>query len=212
MRKAGRAALAIAGAVCALGASLGAGETPSERAKALPVCECELRSWLVAGRGRHLFLDIDCPSEWDGLNGVVEFTTALVRTDYVAARDESELPRVARMSRGEVLGPAFGVPDNRFEARYEVSIETARELQRDRLWDAPYYLLFTNSNSGMARALEDAGLELPAQVRLGKGLTGEFPGIGRALGEEIPAEEWGRFGLPGGPRSADIPSQGKRKR
>jgi len=210
LRKAGRITLAIAGAVCALGASLGAGKAASERAEAQPMCECELRSWLVAGRGRHLYLDIDCPPGWDGLDGVVEFTTALVRTDYVAGRDESEQPRVARMSRGDVLGPAFGVADNRFEARYEVDVETAQEIQRDRLWNTPYYLLFTNSNSGMARVLEDAGLEPPARVRLGGGVTGEFPGVNLALGEEIPAEEWGRFGLPGGPSA--IPSQGKRKR
>lgn len=58
--------------------------TPEPLPAALPDIECtvELRSWIVAGRGRHLYLDCDCPDPYDHLNTRIEYTKITLRTDH----------------------------------------------------------------------------------------------------------------------------------
>lgn len=151
-------------------------------------CDCELRSWVVAGRGRHLYLEIDCPDGYADLDGVVEFTSEVMRRDYVARRGEDGAlvaPRVARMTPGVRLRPVVGDPKERPEARWSITPAQARVLRRDRVWGAPYVLIGANSNSAMAAALRAAGLELPERVRDGGGVFGEFPGIDLPLGEPL---------------------------
>lgn len=161
-------------------------------------CECELRSWVVAGRGRHLLLEIDCPEPLGELDGVVEFTSAALRSDYDASLDRSGAPRIARMTRGERLEPMLtraGQPAERSEARWTIDPATAACLQRDRLFAAQYLLLGPNSNSAMASMLTACGLALPDAVAAGAGILGEFPGIDLDPGEAIPADRWRHFGV-----------------
>ncbi|MCB9848230.1 MAG: hypothetical protein H6814_07420 [Phycisphaeraceae bacterium] len=186
--------LVVALAVVACGeapARVGAGSSLSAPAA---VCRCELRSWVVAGRGRHLYLSIEAPAGHDELNQVVEFTTESYRADYAERRDATGAllaPRVARMTPGVRLRPAFGDADDRLEAEWTITVEQARALERDRVWDTPYVLIGTNSNSAMAAALRDAGLEVPVHVRAGGGALGEFPGIDLALGPLVGADGGG---------------------
>lgn len=157
----------------------------------------ELRSWVVAGRGRRLYLQIEAPAEFPELRPRIEFTSAFLRADYEPAADQAERPRVGRMTPGRPLGPPpfAPVPDNRLEATYTLTLAQARALQRDRLFAEPYVLLGANSSSGLRRALEEVGLALPDRVLRGGGFLGEFPGIDIAPGAEIGVEEWPRFGL-----------------
>lgn len=192
-------ALLISGAALALQQGAAGVARPS-LADAPPVrCNCELRSWVVAGRGRHLLLEIDCPAPLDDLDGVVEFTSAALREDYDPARDPSGAPRVASMTRGVRLQPFLnrvGAPEERIEARWTVDADAARCLLRDRLFESRYALLGPNSNSAMAGALASCGLALPDGVLAGAGILGEFPGVDFDPGPEVPADRWGEFGLP----------------
>ncbi|MFG0274063.1 MAG: hypothetical protein ACF8QF_03290 [Phycisphaerales bacterium] len=165
-----------------------------------PRCECELRSWTVAGRGRHLLLEIDCPDEFDDLDGVVEFTTAAHRDDYDWTRDQSGAPRIARMTRGVRLRPFLlpagdNDPAERLEARWTITRDKAACLQRDRLFERQYILLGPNSNSAMAAVLDACGLDAPGHVRNGAGMLGEFPGVDMHPGAEIDDARWHEFGL-----------------
>lgn len=47
-----------------------------------PECTVELRSWIVLGRGRHLYLDCDCPEPFTHLNRRIEYTKITLRTDH----------------------------------------------------------------------------------------------------------------------------------
>lgn len=176
-----------------------AGAAPDKAAEPDPpaACDCELRSWVVAGRGRHLLLEIDCPPALDDLDGVVEFTSAALRDDYDPALDASGAPRIARMTQGVRLEPflARDQVDERIEARWSVSPQAAACLQRDRLFAAQYILLGPNSNSAMASALASCGLALPDAVVSGAGILGEFPGIDLNPGDELPAHRWRDFGV-----------------
>jgi hypothetical protein len=152
------------------------------------VCDCELSSWVVAGRGRHLYVTIDCPEGYDELDGVVEFTSESLRRDYVERRDPAGMlvaPRVARMTRGVRLRPLVDDPAERVEARWSITLEQARAIEEDRVWGDPYVLIGANSNSAMAASLRSAGLSLPARVRDGGGILGEFPGIDVPLGATV---------------------------
>lgn len=180
-------------------ACLGFGRGPDRR----PSVSAELRSWVVAGWGRHLYLQV-LPSGGTGvLAERVEFTSAALRDDY-RSPDEPIAPRVARMTRGRALRPLTGVPDNRLEARYVITAAQARALQRDRLYARPYALLGPNSNSGLRRTMEDAGLSMPASAINAGGALGEFPGVELDPGPELPVEQWGRFGVKA-PRGAPAP-------
>lgn len=199
-------ALAVCGGL-ALGAftlarlpGCGRAPTPAQAGAPAADCACEVRSWVVAGRGRHMFARIDCPTEHDELDTVVEFTTAAMRRDFVAPPDlATNPPRLARMNRGVRVRPAFAEPDNRLEATYRVTADQARRLERDRVFDAPYVLVGRNSNSALRSALEDIGLTLPRRVLDGGGLLGEFPGVDLSPGPEIPPRRWAEVGLPRGP-------------
>jgi len=149
------------------------------------MCDCELSSWIVAGRGRHLYLTIDCPAGYEELDGVVEFTDERARDDYVERRDGSGAlvaPRVSSKSHDWALRPFVADPDERVEASWRITVSQARALEADRVWATPYILIGTNSNSGMAAVLREAGLELPERVRRGGGVFGAFPGIDQPLG------------------------------
>lgn len=166
-------------------------------------CTCEIRSWVVAGRGRHMFAKIDCPKGHDQLDTVVEFTTAAMRRDFVPPADITKSPpRVAKMNRGVRVRPALAQPDNRLEATYQITPEQARELERDRVFRAPYVLIGRNSNSALRRALADIGLALPQRVLEGGGMLGEFPGVDLDPGDEVAPDKWADVGLPRGPERA----------
>jgi hypothetical protein len=161
-----------------------------------PRVRAELRSWVVAGRGRHLYLEI-LPVNSAGAGGErVEFTAAMLRRDYRYTRDRGGSPRVARMRGGPLNPPAFcGPPDNRLEATYELTPEQARCLARDRLFSTPYALLGANSNAGLRRVMSECGCALPPHVLAGGGWLGEFPGIDADVGEDVPETRWGEFGI-----------------
>lgn len=186
-----RLGLVVLGGGCASFGLVGCAEVPAEEAVVVetvaPVveCDCELRSWVVAGRGRHLVLLVDCPEGYDEWDGAVEFTSEVMRSDYVPRRDADGVllaPRVSSMTRGVRLRALVADPKERAEGEWRVPVDAVRGLHADRVWATPYILIGTNSNSAMAAALREAGIELPARVRDGGGLFGEFPGIDLELG------------------------------
>lgn len=191
-------ALLFAALAIALGRSPGAhARTAEPEGERGVMCTAELRSWIVAGRGRHMYLQIAAPEPFGELSGRIEFTSLALRKDYNPWADTSRQPRIGRMTPGRTLGPlAFGPsPDNRLEARYAISIAQARALQRDRVFTEVYALLGANSSSGLRRTMEDAGLTLPGHVLRAGGALGEFPGVEFDPGPEIPSEDWGALGL-----------------
>lgn len=165
-----------------------------EPPESAPVCRAELRSWVIAGRGRHMFLAIDCPPPRSDLSGVVEFANTAMRHDFDWTIDPIGAARIARMEVNERVRPAFGEPDNRLEATYELTIKQAACLQRDRVFEMPYFLLGPNSNSSMRAVCEACSVELPDHVLGGAGLFGEFPGVERSPGKEIPHQRWPDLG------------------
>ncbi|MDX2115323.1 MAG: hypothetical protein SFZ24_06840 [Planctomycetota bacterium] len=170
---------------------------PETRAVRAPVfCRAELRSWVVAGWGRHLFLDIECPPEAGGVRERVEFTTVMLRADYEFWRDASRAPRLGKMKGGEVRPPSFAPPpDNRLEAVYLLTAEQVQCLRRDRVFRAEYMLFGPNSNGALRRACEQCGVTLPEAVLAGGGALGQFPGIDVDPGLELPEESWASFGM-----------------
>ncbi|MHC4975099.1 MAG: hypothetical protein ACYTF7_00670 [Planctomycetota bacterium] len=153
-----------------------------------------LESWVVLGKGRHLRLVVTDPRTGD--EQIIEFTSTLLRSDYVSPADETRRNRLARMSPGDVLQPMLASPDLRVEGEYQITMEQFREIARDRLYRATYFLLGPNSNSAMVDCLIDAGLDVPAHVLVGGGALGEFPGVAIEAGEEIPPHRWVLFGIP----------------
>jgi len=167
------------------------------RAQPRVECTVELRSWVVAGRGRHLFLDCDCPDGYERLEDRIEYTTAALRRDFDAARDADGLRHIARMTRGDVLGPVFGERDERLEAKWRVGVDVVECLQRDAVFALEYRLLGPNSNSGIRAIAEGCGLTLPDRVLAGGGMLGEFPGIELSPGPEVPPDLWASVGIVG---------------
>lgn len=159
-------------------------------ADAGPVCSCELRSWVVAGRGRHVLLDIDCPPPFERLTGVVEFANTAFREDFDWTVDSHGMPRVARMTPGVRVRPIFPGAPERVEAKFEISAETAECLQRDRVFELGYFLLGPNSNSAMRAVCEGCGVNIPEHILISGGPLGDFPGVERAPGSELPADQW----------------------
>ncbi|TVQ33777.1 MAG: hypothetical protein EA376_01395 [Phycisphaeraceae bacterium] len=165
------------------------------------LCACELRSWVVAGRGRHLLLEIDCPAPFDEFTGVIEFGAAMLRSDYQPPRDPQRANRLVMMLPGERVMPVFGTGAERVEARWQITADQARDIGRDRLFESQYVLLGANSNAAMRAVLEDSGLNLPAHIVGGGGVLGEFPGVNFHPGAEVEPAQWPAFGLPDGPNS-----------
>lgn len=168
-----------------------------ERPRLLPrVVHAELRSWIVAGHARHLFLDLSSPRE-PSVIGRIEYSTVMHRADYRYTLDSTGVPRIGRV-QGGVLSPPPGIappPDNRVEASYDITLEEARALQRDRVFAKPYVLLGANSNAALRRVMERCGMVLPAHVVNSSGVFGEFPGIDADPGEELPQSRWEGFGV-----------------
>lgn len=200
------ALLALAALFTALALALGrspvaeAHSAPAPDAERTVSCKAELRSWIVAGRGRHMYLQIAAPEPFRDLSGRIEFTTVALRRDYDPVTDTTGQPRIGRMTPGRTLGPmGFGpAPDNRLEGKYDLTVAQARALQRDRIFTEVYALLGANSSSGLRKAMEDAGLALPEHVLRAGGALGEFPGVEFDPGPEIPRRDWAKFGLKAG--------------
>jgi len=163
------------------------------------LCRVEVRSFIVAGRGRHLYLLIECPEGYDEYNGRVEYTSATFRADYSAPDDRSGAARVAKMSAGRPLYPIIDNADDRFETEFEVPLDQAICLQQDRVFMARYALLGTNSSSGLRRAMELCDCELPDRITNAGGFFGDFPGINQDPGRVIDRELWPSFGIEGEP-------------
>lgn len=161
------------------------------------ICRAELRSFIVAGKGRHLYLLIDCPPGYDEYDGRVEYTTAAMRRDYTAPEDRSGAARVAKMSAGSALRPIIENAQDRFEAEFEITLEQAICLQQDRVFGARYALLGTNSSSGLRRTLELCDCEMPSRIVASGGFLGEYPGIDQDPGPLLDRERWPDYGIEG---------------
>ncbi len=170
--------------------------TPEPQSVEAPAdyCRAELRSWVVAGRGRHMFLEIDCPAGHNELDGIVEFANTAMRSDFDWTLDPGGAARIARMEKGIRVLPALGSTKERLEEVFLLSPATARCLQRDRLFEEAYFLLGPNSNSAMRAACESCEVPLPQQVTNGAGVFGEFPGVDFSPGDEIPQAQWKEYG------------------
>lgn len=172
-----------------------------------PLARVELRSWVVAGHGRHLYAQIVAPPGYEELDTVVEYTGAFARRGYSppAARDDRD--RIVKVARGDRVWSLLPIPpDHRLEALYWVPLDVAAELQRDRAFAARYFLLGPNSTSGLRAAFEGAGLWLPAHVASSGGPLGEFPGVEFLPGDELARDQWPRFGLLAGPEPIPAPA------
>ena len=209
-----QAALLASIAMCigalALAAGYGCSRQAAADTPAPTTCNAELRSWVVAGWGRHMYLQIDCPCEFDAFDGRVEYTSAAMRADYVPPPDAGRAARVMRMQPGTHLQPMLAPGEEiqaRLEAIFTISLDQARCLQRDRMFSSQYALLGTNSSSGLRRAMEDCGCPLPGHVATAGGALGEFPGVNFDPGEEVPGDVWNLHGFPAGP--TQIPAQGE---
>ena len=174
-----------------------------------PLVRVELRSWIVAGRGRHLYAVIDAPEPYEHLSTVVEFWDTTRRDSYTLLGVENDAAaRIAKYPRGRRIHPMLVEPDDRLEAVFEITPTAAYELQRDRIFTHRYLLLGPNSTSGLRAAFRAAGLDLPEHVIRGAGILGEFPGVDLHPGDEIPPDRWAEFGLPEGPeRFAVLPRE-----
>ncbi|MFI4855814.1 MAG: hypothetical protein ACIAQF_12645 [Phycisphaerales bacterium JB065] len=200
-------ALACASAASLLPACERAAEEPAPEAQTaaeeqLPqpvICHAELRSFIVAGKGRHLYLLIDCPEGHDEFDGRVEFTSASMRSDYSPDDDRTGTPRVAKMSAGRPLFPIIENADDRLEAEFEITLDQAICLQQDRIFSAPYALVGTNSSSGLRRAMEECDCDLPSRILNAGGVFGDFPGIDKDPGRLLDRHLWPAFGLTGEP-------------
>jgi hypothetical protein len=153
-------------------------------------CAVELRSWVVAGWGRHLYLQCECPPPHEHLSGRIEYTRASLRVDAAPTWPQRFDP-IARMSPGVWLRPVLGSPRDRLEARYSVAPAQASELQRDRVFSRAYRLLGPNSNSAIRAVMEQVGLTLPMRVVSSGGVLGSYPGVHLDPGDAAP--------LAGGP-------------
>jgi len=134
------------------------------------LCRVEVRSFIVAGRGRHR-----------------------------APADRSGAARVAKMTAGRPLQPIIQNADDRLETEFEVLLEQAICLQQDRVFMARYALMGTNSSSGLRRAMELCDCELPSRITNAGGFFGDFPGIDQDSGRVIERELWPSFGIEGEP-------------
>lgn len=196
-----------------IGAALGAWgmlALAPEPAPEQPLAIVEIRSWVVAGRGRHMYARITAPTGHEALSTVVEYTGAFMRNGYVPPRDAALRDRIVMVERGERVYPFLDIPmDHRLEAVYWVTLEQARELQRDRAFERRYFLLGPNSSSGLRAALESAGIPLPGAMRApgAGGPLGEFPGIGMSPGDELAPDRWPAHGFTRGPEPAPADSR-----
>ena len=174
------------------------------------LCSAELRSWVVAGWSRHLYLDIFCPSSHAHLNGRIEFSTALLRPGYDPDQNTTlDAPPLIRMGRQSALAPPpfAPPPDHRLEHTYPLTTTEARCLQLDRLYSTPYILTEANSNAAINAALNECGLELPPHINTPQATQplGTFPGALAATGPAAPPERWPALRLPDGPRPIPDP-------
>lgn len=198
-----RVALAALGALLALALISGAAYTTvvdHAREDPEPLARVELRSWVVAGRGRHLYAQITAPPGFEQLDTVVEYTGAFARRGYTPPPLREERDRIVKVARGDRVWSFLPIPpDHRLEAVYWVPLSVVAELQRDRAFETRYFLLGPNSTSGLRAAFEGAGLSLPTHVMERSGPLGEFPGVESLPGIEIVDDDWRRYGFMTGP-------------
>lgn len=171
--------------------------SPQTPAASPVTVKAELRSWVVLGRGRHLYLEIEAPPPHEDLSGRVEYTMISLRSDYDSSADQSVAPRVGRFrGYGNLRPPNFGPPpDNRLEATYVLTLDQARCIQADRVFEEAYVLVGPNSNAGLRTVMEGCGVPVPERVKAAGGLLGEFPGIEFSVGAEVPREGWVTLGI-----------------
>ncbi|MGP1310625.1 MAG: hypothetical protein ACTS27_10550 [Phycisphaerales bacterium] len=168
-----------------------------------PLALVEVRSWVVLGRGRHMYARITAPPGHERLSTVVEYTGAFMRSGYVRPEAFIDQDRIVKARRGERVLPMLDVPmDQRLEAVYWLPLETIEELQRDRAFAARYFLTGPNSSSGLRAAFESSGIPLPSAMFGLGGVLGEFPGIEYLPGAEIEARDWPRIGFADGPEAS----------
>ena len=211
------AALALGGLAAVWAPQRGSAGAAAAVAAPEPLVRVELRSWIVAGRGRHLYAQIippeDAPPHVAVLADVVEYWSTAQRLHYRPSGDPEKDGRIAKMPRGLRVRPMLAQPDDRLEAVYEMTAAQALELQRDRMFESRYSLLGPNSTSGLRAAFRAAGLDLPQHVLDGRGVLGEFPGVDLDAGAMVPVDLWPRFGLSDGPEPfpPTAPSDGLRR-
>lgn len=183
---------------------------PPARALYEPTVRVELRSWIVAGRGRHLYAVVippeDAPPELAVLADVVEYWSTAQRFGYRAPGDQQRDARIAKMPRGVRVRPMLTNPEDRLEAVFHMTQHEAEALVRDRMFASRYFLLGPNSTSGLRAAFRAAGFDFPAHILDGRGVLGEFPGVDLQAGAEIPADQWIDFGVASGPEPFPPPA------
>jgi hypothetical protein len=195
------AALVFALALAAIGMLATVSAPPAEVPQTLALVE--IRSWVVAGQGRHMYALITPPPGRDDLATIVEYTGAFARKGYSPPKDRARADRIVKVARGDRVYPFLDIPmDNRLEAVYWLPVETVEELQRDRAFTSRYFILGPNSSSGLRAAFESSGVPLPPHVLASGGALGEFPGVEFPPGAELPPDQWSEFGFRIGPERA----------
>lgn len=192
--KAGAGSLkgALVGTVQAalLGSLLGACATTTARTHREPtpvvvatsgescLVDAELRSWIVAGWGRHIRLDVEPGCGQGGFS--VEYTDGerfLGRPSIVSFVTETPEARI-RDGRAELA-------DTRLEARYRLGPQARECVRRGREYPNRYRLFGPNSSSGLRATLSACQLPLPPHVPGQGGALESFPGVDHAVGTPI---------------------------
>ena len=176
--------------VALLGSLLGACATTTARTSPAPtpvvvaasgetcLVDAELRSWIVAGWGRHLRLDV---AQGCGQGPVsIEYTDGephLGRPSIVSWVTEFPEARI-RDGRAELA-------NTRLEARYRLGRQARECVRRGREYPNDYQLFGPNSSSGLRATLTGCQLPLPDHVPGRGGALESFPGVDHPVGLPI---------------------------
>lgn len=164
-------------------------------ASSVPAVECtipaELHSWVVAGNGRHMRLDVD------GGCGLKAFSVEFA--DASASINRSGVLGFGEVDATHRIRPAGSGPvRERVEARYQLTTAQAERVSHFRVYDHPYRLTGPNSSSALRAAMEASDIPLPPHIPGHGGVLSSFPGVDSDPGRLVidgPVESFGLFPL-----------------
>jgi predicted small secreted protein len=139
--------------------------------------DAELKSWIVAGWGRHLRLDLEggCGTPAQSL----EFTNT---QDYGLGPG---ITSVLSVDPGTRISNRHRFPGERSEGRYRFDRRTVACVTAPRNYEGPYRLFGPNSSSGLHAAMAECGIPLPSHVPGSGGALESFPGVDHDPGPQL---------------------------
>lgn len=164
-----------------------------------PAAECtipaELHSWVVAGNGRHMRLDVE------GGCGLQAFSVEFA--DAQASLNRPGVHGFGNVDASHRIRPAGAGPVNeRIEARYQLTTGQAERVSHFRVYEHPYHLTGPNSSSALRAAMEASNIPLPPHIPGHGGILSTFPGVDSDPGRLVidgPVQDFGLFPLTSAP-------------